>query len=178
MKLTRRELVVGASALAVAGAVGVASRRLRATSYASDSGLAAQPPEVIKTVGAMPYRRFGTTGLEVSEVGFGAWAIGGQAYGTVDRRDSLRALARAEELGCNLVDTAMVYGDSELVLGEFLRERRSRWIVATKYSYQPAGITAILEQQLSRMGTDVVDFYQLACRSTPRTTSITWSITR
>ena len=161
MKLTRRELVVGASALAVAGAVGVASRRLRATSYASDSGLAAQPPEVIKTVGAMPYRRFGTTGLEVSEVGFGAWAIGGQAYGTVDRRDSLRALARAEELGCNLVDTAMVYGDSELVLGEFLRERRSRWIVATKYSYQPAGITATLEQQLSRMGTDVVDFYQL-----------------
>ena len=52
-------------------------------------------------------------------------------------------------------------GDSELVLGEFLRDRRSRWIVATKYSYQPAGITATLEQHLSRMGTDVVDFYQL-----------------
>lgn len=161
MKLTRRELVVGASALAAAGAVGVGSRRLRATSYASDSGLAAQPPEVVKTVGAMPYRRFGATGLEVSEVGFGAWAIGGQAYGTVDRQDSLRALARAEELGCNLVDTAMVYGDSELVLGEFLRDRRSRWIVATKYSYQPAGISATLEQQLARLGTDVVDFYQL-----------------
>jgi aryl-alcohol dehydrogenase-like predicted oxidoreductase len=109
----------------------------------------------------MPYRRFGATGLQVSEVSFGAWAIGGKAYGAVDRQDALRALARAEELGCNLVDTAMVYGDSELVLGEFLRGRRSRWIVATKYSFQPAGMTATLERQLSRLGTDVIDFYQL-----------------
>jgi len=110
----------------------------------------------------MPYRRFGSTLLKVSELGFGAWAIGGTAYGAVDRRDSLNALARAEEFGCNLVDTAMeFYGDSELVLGEFLRGRRNRWIVATKYSYQPAGITATLEEQLRRLGTDVIDFYQL-----------------
>ncbi len=111
----------------------------------------------------MPYRRFGSTGLQVSEVGFGAWAIGGKAYGAVARKDSLNALARAEELGCNLVDTAMAtsYGDSELVLGEFLRDRRSRWIVATKYSFQSAGMTATLEAQLRRLGTDVIDFYQL-----------------
>ena len=88
----------------------------------------------------MPYRRFGATGLEVSEVGFGAWAIGGKAYGSVDNAESLRALARAQELGCNLVDTAMVYGESEVVLGQFLKGRRNRWILATKYSYQPAGI--------------------------------------
>jgi len=44
--------------------------------------------------------------MKVSEVGFGAWAIGGTSYGTVDRLDSLRALAKAEELGCNFVDTA------------------------------------------------------------------------
>ncbi len=108
----------------------------------------------------MPYRRFGATGLQVSEIGFGAWAIGGM-YGAVDRKDSLKALARAEELGCNLVDTAMVYGDSELALGEFLRGRRSRWIVATKYSFQSQGLTATVEAQLKRLGTNVIDFYQL-----------------
>ncbi|HUL47809.1 MAG TPA: aldo/keto reductase [Steroidobacteraceae bacterium] len=116
---------------------------------------------MVVRVADMPYRRFGATGLQVSEVGFGSWAIGGKAYGAVDRRDSLRALARAEELGCNLVDTAMIYGDAERVLGEFLRNRRSRWIVATKYTYQPAGMTATLERQLQRLGTDVIDFYQL-----------------
>ena len=60
----------------------------------------------------MPYRRFGRTGLQVSAVGFGSWPIGGQAYGAVSRDESLRALARAEELGCNFVDMAMVYGDA------------------------------------------------------------------
>ena len=66
----------------------------------------------------MPYRRFGATGVRVSEVSFDARAIGGKAYGAVDPQESLRAFARAEELGCNLVDTARMYGDSERVLGE------------------------------------------------------------
>ena len=117
--------------------------------------------EVVGHVGAMPYRRFGSTGIAVSEVAFGAWAIGGTAYGPVDREDVQRALIRAEELGCNLVDTAMVYGDSESLLGRFLRGRRDRWLVATKYSYQPAGVTRTVEQQLARLGTDVIDLYQL-----------------
>jgi aryl-alcohol dehydrogenase-like predicted oxidoreductase len=47
----------------------------------------------------------------------------------------------------------MVYGEPETVLGQFLRGRRDRWIVTTKYSYQPAGMTATLEQQLRRLGT-------------------------
>lgn len=148
-------------ALVTAGAIGQAWRRLRRTSYNVDTALPVRAPEIVGLVGKMPYRRFGSTGLRVSELGFGAWAIGGKAYGAVDHEDSLRALARAEELGCNLVDTAMIYGNSELVLGEFLRGRRSRWIIATKYSYQPAGMTATLEQQLTRLGTDVIDFYQL-----------------
>jgi myo-inositol catabolism protein IolS len=118
-------------------------------------------PETVRRVGAMPYRRFGATGLQVSEVGFGAWGIGGQAYGASDRGESLRALARAEELGCNFVDTAAVYGDSELVLGEFLRDRRSRWIVSTKFSGQHEGLAATLERQLQRLGTDHVDFYMI-----------------
>jgi aryl-alcohol dehydrogenase-like predicted oxidoreductase len=67
----------------------------------------------------------------------------------------------AEELGCNFVDTALVYGDSERVLGKFMEGRRSRWIVATKYSGQPAGMTATVERQLTNLQTDVIDFYQL-----------------
>ena len=109
----------------------------------------------------MRLREFGATGLRVSEVGFGAWAIGGQAYGAVDRAESLRALARAEELGCNFVDTALVYGDSERVLGEFLQDRRPRWIVATKFSGQSGGMTATVERQLQNLRTDVIDFYQI-----------------
>lgn len=136
-------------------------RHLRPAAYDARAALPVAAPEVVERVATMPYRRFGSTGLLVSEIGFGAWAIGGAAYGAVDRQDALRALARAEELGCNMVDTAMVYGNSEALLGEFLRGRRSRWIVATKYSFQPAGLTATVEEQLVRLGTDVIDFYQL-----------------
>lgn len=109
----------------------------------------------------MNYRDFGATGMRVSEVGFGAWGIGGGAYGEADRQESLRALARAEELGCNFVDTAAVYGDSEAILGEFLRGRRDRWLISTKYSAQAEGVERTIEQQLRRLGTDAVDFYQI-----------------
>lgn len=109
----------------------------------------------------MEYRDFGKTGMRVSAVGFGAWAIGGNSFGKVDARESLRALARAEELGCNFVDTAQVYGDSEALLGQFLRGRRSHWIIATKYSGQTEGVQALAEKQLRQLGTDTIDFYQL-----------------
>jgi aryl-alcohol dehydrogenase-like predicted oxidoreductase len=109
----------------------------------------------------MRYRRFGQTDLEVSEYGFGAWGIGGDSYGPVERADALAALAVAEELGCNLVDTAAVYGESEAIIGEFLKGRRDRWVVATKYSFQKDGLEKTLEQQLRRLGTDYIDFYQL-----------------
>ena len=108
----------------------------------------------------MRYRDFGRTGMRVPEVGFGAWGIGG-AYGRIERKDALDALAKAEELGCNFVDTASVYGDSELVLGEFLPSRRDRWLVATKYSGQDVGLIATAENQLKRMGIDTIDFYQI-----------------
>ena len=118
-------------------------------------------PKVVRQVGSMPYREFGRTGLQVSELAFGAWAIGGESYGTVDRAQSLAALARAQELGCNLVDTAGVYGNSEEVLGEFLAGRRDQWLVSTKYSGQAGGMTATLEAQLRKLGTDYVDFYMV-----------------
>lgn len=109
----------------------------------------------------MQYRDFGKTGIKVSAVGFGAWPIGGEAYGAVDGKEALRALAVAEELGCNLVDTASVYGVSQEILGEFLQGRRQKWILASKYSGQKDGLLATLQQQLSILKTDYIDFYQL-----------------
>ena len=66
-----------------------------------------------------------------------------------------------EELGCNFVDTAEVYGDSEAILGEFLAGRRDRWRIATKYSGQRGGLLALAERQLRHLGTDTIDFYQI-----------------
>lgn len=109
----------------------------------------------------MRQRPFGRTGLSVSERSFGAWAIGGSSYGAVPAATALEALARAEELGCNFVDTAAVYGESEALLGRFLGGRRNRWIVASKYSGQPQGMTALVEEQLRRLGTDRIDLYQI-----------------
>jgi aryl-alcohol dehydrogenase-like predicted oxidoreductase len=109
----------------------------------------------------MRYRDFGATGMKVSEVGFGSWAIGGRAYGRVARAESIDALAHAEELGCNFVDTAMVYGDAEEVIGEFLVSRRGKWLVASKYSGQKPGLQATLETQLRRLRVDTIDFYQI-----------------
>jgi aryl-alcohol dehydrogenase-like predicted oxidoreductase len=109
----------------------------------------------------MRLRAFGRTGLQVSERGFGAWAIGGNAWGRVSADDALAALARAEELGCNFVDSAAVYGDSEALIGRFLKGRRSLWYIATKYSAQPQGMTALVEQQLKTLAVEYIDFYQV-----------------
>jgi aryl-alcohol dehydrogenase-like predicted oxidoreductase len=83
-------------------------------------------------------RVLGRTGLAVSTVGFGAWAIGGNAvgnsYGTTDDAESHRAVRRAHDLGCNFFDTADVYGHghSEEVLGAALQGIRQDVIIATK----------------------------------------------
>src|SRR5881398_2704676 len=87
---------------------------------------------------AVRRRVLGRTGLAVSPVGFGAWAIGGNqfgnSYGPTDDAESLRAVVRAYELGCNFFDTADVYGHghSEEVLGEALAGIRQRVLLATK----------------------------------------------
>ncbi len=83
----------------------------------------------------MKKRTLGRTNIEVSEIGFGAWAIGG-SWGTQKEEDSLAALHRALDLGVNFIDTAAGYGDgrSERIIGKVLKERgeRERVIVSTK----------------------------------------------
>lgn len=86
----------------------------------------------------MNQRVLGRTGLPVSEIGFGGWAIGGNAfgnsYGPTDDEESKRAIRKAFELGCNFFDTADVYGHghSEALLGEALHDVRDQVIIATK----------------------------------------------
>lgn len=122
-------------------------------------------------------RTLGATGLVVSEIGFGAWGIGGTtrraaAYGPTDDQESLRALAGAVELGVTFYDTAALYGEghSEVLLGAALRAVRSRVVIASKVGYldsagtqefSPAHLRASLEQSLRRLQSDYLDLYQL-----------------
>jgi aryl-alcohol dehydrogenase-like predicted oxidoreductase len=81
----------------------------------------------------MKYRQFGNTGFKVSEIGFGAWAIGG-SWGAQKESDSIEALETAIENGVNFIDTAAGYGDgkSEKIIGEFLKSRKEKVFVCTK----------------------------------------------
>ncbi len=122
----------------------------------------------------MQYRTLGRTGLEVSTIGFGGWAIGGDAWGPVEDRQSLAAIERALELGVTFFDTADVYGRgrSEELLGRALGGRRDDVVVCTKvglwdshvdrkpniYS-DPALIVECCEASLRRLGTDRIDVY-------------------
>ena len=80
----------------------------------------------------MHYQVFGKTGMKVSDVGFGAWAIGGSGWGEgCNDEDSRAALERAYELGINLYDTCDSYGNghSEKLIGEFMKGRREEIVL-------------------------------------------------
>jgi len=123
-------------------------------------------------------RTLGRTGLSVSEIGFGAWAIGGNAfgnsYGTTDDAESTRAIRRAFELGCNYFDTADVYGHghSETLLGAALHDVRDQVFIATKVGgnfydgdvhmdFTPGYLRFAVERSLERLRTDHIDLLQL-----------------
>ncbi len=123
----------------------------------------------------MNSRELGRTGFHVSEVSFGAWAIGG-AWGQVDDAESLAALHAALDQGVNFIDTADVYGDgrSERLIGQVLRERAGERIyVATKAGrrlsphvadgYNRDNLTAFVERSLRCLGVEAVDLLQLHC---------------
>ncbi len=128
----------------------------------------------------MLYRRFGRTGIQVSEVGYGAWGIGGVQWLGGQDDESLTALRRAIELGLNFIDTALAYGDghSEQLVGRIVRESKTRVYVATKvppknqlWPARPGiGIDQVFpydyvisstEQSLKNLGLDVIDLQQL-----------------
>lgn len=125
----------------------------------------------------MKYRQLGRTGWNVSEVSFGAWAIGGE-WGDVEDEESLEALNQAVDLGVNFFDTADVYGDgrSERLLARLKRERSEEIHIATKAGrrldphtaagYNRDNLAAFVERSLRNLGTEALDLLQLHCPPT------------
>lgn len=124
----------------------------------------------------MKKRKLGSTHLEVSELGFGCWAIGGTSYGPTDDRESLRALSCAFDHGIHFFDTADTYGHghSESLIGEIFKEssKRTQVIIASKVgwdfyhggnkkNFDPAYIRFACGESLKRLNTDYLDLYQL-----------------
>lgn len=123
----------------------------------------------------MVLNQFGKTNLRVSDVGFGAWAIGGLGWGDKpDDANAMAALNRAWELGVNFYDTCDAYGNghSELLIGDFLKGKRSETIVVTKggtnfrvpersKNFSRDYLMMCLDESLTRMKTDYVDVYLL-----------------
>lgn len=129
-------------------------------------------------------RKLGRSGIEISALGMGCWAIGGPfwtggtplGWGEVDDNESIRAIHAALENGVTFFDTANVYGagHSERVLAKALTGFRSKVVIATKFNAvfdeksrlvtgsdsSPAGIRKACDESLSRLGTDYIDLYQ------------------
>lgn len=126
----------------------------------------------------MNYREFGRTGRSVSEIGFGAWAIGG-SWGDVSEADAQAALNAALDAGTTFIDTADVYGDgrSEKIIADVLKARGGeRPFVATKAGrrlsphvsegYNKDNLTIFVERSLKNLATDCLDLVQLHCPPT------------
>ena len=126
----------------------------------------------------MNYRNLGSTGYQVSEIGFGAWAIGAD-WGSVDDATAMAALNAAVDAGVTFIDTADVYGDgrSERFVARLVKERTDvDLIVATKAGrrldphtadgYTGENIEAFIDRSLRNLDTDSLDLLQLHCPPT------------
>ena len=128
----------------------------------------------------MRYRKLGRTNFEVSDIGYGAWGIGGKQWLGGQDDESLQALRRAIDLGVNLIDTALAYGDghSEQLVGQVVRETGHKIYVATKVPPKnriwPAAsgtpiaevfpydyILSCAEESLRNLGLETIDLLQL-----------------
>ena len=125
----------------------------------------------------MKYRQLGRTGMNVSEISFGSWAIGA-SWGKVDDKDSLAALHKAVDWGVNFFDTADVYGmgRSEKLIARLLKERKETIYVATKAGrkldphvaekYTAQNIRRFVDDSLKNLELQTLDLLQLHCPPT------------
>ena len=125
----------------------------------------------------MHYRQLGRTGWKVSDISFGAWAIGG-AWGSVSDDESLAALRKAIDCGVNFIDTADVYGDgrSERLIARLKKSEKKEIVVATKAGrrlprqtvegYSRQNLAMWVEDSLRNLSTDCLDLLQLHCPPT------------
>ena len=122
----------------------------------------------------MTQRTLGTSELQVSPVGIGTWAIGGDFWGEVNDQKSIRAIQAGLDAGINLIDTAPAYGagHSEEVVGKAIKGRRDEVVVATKVgvirtatefkrSLKADSVRQEIEDSLRRLDVDVIDLYQI-----------------
>jgi len=126
----------------------------------------------------MKYRPFGRTGWQVSEIGFGAWAIGADWGKVVSEEDSLGAIYASLDNGVNFIDTADVYGDgrSERLVSKALKGHSERVYVATKAGrrldphvpegYNRGNLTRFVERSLKNLDLEAIDLVQLHCPPT------------
>ncbi|MEC2345289.1 aldo/keto reductase [Paenibacillus barengoltzii] len=115
----------------------------------------------------MKYRRYGTTGKQVSEIGFGAWQLGNkQDWAGMEEEEAIRLVHEALDLGVNFFDTAPNYGQgkSEVLLGKALERKRDKAVINTKFGHSPEGtdysasqIRNSVERSLMRLQTDYLD---------------------
>jgi aryl-alcohol dehydrogenase-like predicted oxidoreductase len=125
----------------------------------------------------MNYRLLGRTGYQISEVGLGAWQIGG-SWGNVPDEDAIQLLHAAIDAGVNFFDTADVYGDgrSERMINRALAGRKDMIVVATKAGrrlqphvaegYNRENLTAFVERSLKHLGRESLNLLQLHCPPT------------
>ncbi|KAA9015998.1 aldo/keto reductase [Niallia endozanthoxylica] len=125
----------------------------------------------------MNYRELGNTGIKISEVSFGTWAIGG-AWGKTNDTEALKSLEFAIEQGVNFFDTADVYGDghSEELLAKATKGKEDQIYIATKFcrqgdifdpkNYSYEKVSAYCEDSLRRLNRESIDLYQIHCPAT------------
>jgi len=119
----------------------------------------------------MKLRPFGNTGMNVSEVGLGAWQLANPDWGINDKNEALQIVQKSLEAGCNFFDTAPGYGEgrSEELLGQGLKSVRKDVIICTKFSHYEGGkrdfdaknVRPVLEGSFKRLQTDYVDILLL-----------------
>ena len=138
----------------------------------------------------MEYKELGKTGIKISTITFGAWAIGGWMWGGADEDDAIKAMERSFDLGMTTIDTAPAYGfgKSEILVGRVIRGRRDKFQVFTKYGLRwdtdkgefyfvtednegnkikmhkyasKESVMTECENSLRRLGTDYIDLYQI-----------------
>lgn len=138
-------------------------------------------------------RKLGRSGIEVSAIGLGCWAIGGNMFlqgmplgwSTVDDTDSLKALECGLDMGVNFIDTADMYGTghSEKLIAKAVKGKRDKVVIATKFGMtfenntrqindmegdaSPGYVRKAVEDSLSRLETDYIDLYQLHLNEYP-----------
>ncbi len=123
----------------------------------------------------MKYRTLGSTGLDVSVIGVGTWQFGGEWGVDFTQKEVDAILGTAEDAGINLIDTAECYGDhlSESLIGNYIKNQRDKWIVATKFGHHYHGfmdrtrhfdsedVLRQLDESLRSLQTDYIDIYQM-----------------